>query len=70
METLVACRLFCIHAGVGFTSGAVAVLDPLELADVGQPFRYSRDCVTHIAFSHDSQYMATAVSVCVSVSVM
>ena len=49
-------------AGVGFTSGAVAVLDAHTLEDVCQPFRYARDCVTHIAFSHDSQYMATAVS--------
>lgn len=52
----------CKLAGVGFTSGVVCVLDALSLAEVCQPFRYARDCVTHIAFSHDSHYMATAVS--------
>ncbi len=48
--------------GMGFTSGVVCVLDALTLTDVCEPFRYARDCVTHIAFSHDSHYMATAVS--------
>lgn len=27
-------------------------------------FRYARDAITHIKFSHDSQYLATAVSKC------
>lgn len=27
-----------------------------------EPFRYSRTSVTHVSFSHDSNYMATAVS--------
>lgn len=48
--------------GVGFTDGILQVLDAMTLSDVGQPFRYSRDAVTKVAFSHDSKYMATAVS--------
>ena len=48
--------------GVGFTSGLVGVLDSVTLEDVCQPFPYSRDAVTQIVFSHDSTYMATAVS--------
>ena len=52
----------CFIAGVGFTSGVVGVLDALTLEDMCQPFRYARDCITHIVFSHDSSYMATAVS--------
>ena len=52
----------CSVTGVGFTSGVVSVLDALTLEDVCEPFHYARDCITHIAFSHDSSYMATAVS--------
>ena len=52
----------CLSSGVGFTDGCVCVLDALTLEDVCPPFRYSRDVVTFIAFSHDSNYMATAVS--------
>ena len=52
----------CSVTGVGFTGGVVSVLDALTLEDVCQPFHYARDCITHIAFSHDSSYMATAVS--------
>lgn len=56
----------CTHTqhnpGVGFTNGLVGVLDSLTLEDVCNPFRYSRDAVTQIVFSHDSTFMATAVS--------
>ena len=34
-------------------------LDDLQL----KPFHFSRDAITHIAFSHDCRYLATAVSV-------
>ena len=34
----------------------------MTLSDVGHPFHYSRDAITKVAFSHDSKYMATAVS--------
>lgn len=27
-----------------------------------EPFKYSRTSVSHVSFSHDSNYMATAVS--------
>ncbi|XP_053442982.1 cilia- and flagella-associated protein 251 [Nycticebus coucang] len=47
--------------GAGFTEGTVYILDAMSLEnDIPEPFRYSRTSVTHISFSHDSQYMATA----------
>ncbi|XP_071110877.1 cilia- and flagella-associated protein 251-like [Haliotis cracherodii] len=46
---------------VGFTNGCVRVLDAITLQEeMEEPFHYARDAVTHIAFSHDSQYLATA----------
>ena len=48
---------------VGFVNGTVRVLDSITLQDeVTEPFRYARDAITHIEFSHDSRYLATAVS--------
>lgn len=47
--------------GVGFTNGMVRVLDSVSLEDCCAPFHHSKDCVTHITFSHDSMYIATAV---------
>lgn len=50
--------------GAGFTEGTVYILDAMSLESaISEPFRYSRSSVTHISFSHDSQYMATAVSI-------
>lgn len=50
--------------GAGFTEGTVYILDSMSLENqIPEPFKYSRTSVTHISFSHDSQYMATAVSV-------
>ena len=50
-------------SAVGFVNGAVRVLDSITLQDeVSEPFRYARDAITHIEFSHDSKYLATAVS--------
>ncbi|XP_054450399.1 cilia- and flagella-associated protein 251 [Pteronotus mesoamericanus] len=47
--------------GAGFTEGTVYILDAMSLEnEAPEPFRYSRTCVTHISFSHDSNYMATA----------
>ena len=48
--------------GVGFTNGVVGVLDSLTLEDSCQPFCFSREGITHITFSQDSRYIATAVS--------
>lgn len=46
---------------VGFMNGSVRVLDAPSLNDVlREPFRYARDAVTHVAFSHNCQYLATA----------
>lgn len=50
--------------GAGFTEGTVYILDAMSLENaLPKPFGYSRSSVTHISFSHDSQYMASAVSV-------
>ena len=39
------------------------LLDAISLQDeVAEPFRYARDAITHVEFSHDSKYLATAVS--------
>ncbi|XP_014642624.1 PREDICTED: WD repeat-containing protein 66 isoform X2 [Ceratotherium simum simum] len=47
--------------GAGFTEGTVYILDAMSLEnEIPEPFRYSRTSVTHISFSHNSQYMATA----------
>ncbi|XP_057347443.1 cilia- and flagella-associated protein 251 isoform X3 [Manis pentadactyla] len=47
--------------GAGFTEGTVYILDAMSLEnEIPEPFKYSRTNVTHISFSHDSQYMATA----------
>ncbi|MGH0165579.1 UNVERIFIED_CONTAM: hypothetical protein FKN15_011295 [Acipenser sinensis] len=48
--------------GVGFASGTVYILDALSLNNVcSEPFRYAKDAITHITFSSDSKYLATAV---------
>ena len=48
---------------MGFTNGSLRVLDALCLDDTtGEPFRYARDAITHVAFSHDSCFLATVVS--------
>ncbi|KAM9099738.1 cilia- and flagella-associated protein 251 [Sarcophilus harrisii] len=47
--------------GAGFNDGAVYIMDAVSLKnEISEPFRYSRDTVTLISFSHDSQYLATA----------
>ncbi|ERE75687.1 WD repeat-containing protein 66, partial [Cricetulus griseus] len=49
--------------GAGFTEGTVYILDAMSLANESpEPFRYSRTGISHVSFSHDSNYMATAVS--------
>ncbi|XP_018118695.1 cilia- and flagella-associated protein 251 isoform X2 [Xenopus laevis] len=47
--------------GAGFTDGSVYILDAMTLEDeIAEPFKYARGSITHISFSHDSQYLATA----------
>ncbi|KAG8456084.1 hypothetical protein GDO86_002037, partial [Hymenochirus boettgeri] len=47
--------------GAGFTDGSVYILDAVTLEDeIAEPFKYARGAITHISFSHDSQYLATA----------
>lgn len=45
-------------------NGQLRVVDSITLEDeLSEPFRYARYAITHLAFSHDSQYLATAVSI-------
>ncbi|KAM4707122.1 cilia- and flagella-associated protein 251 [Discoglossus pictus] len=45
----------------GFTDGSVHILDAITLTDdISEPFKYARGSITHIKFSHDAQYLATA----------
>ncbi|XP_077862113.1 cilia- and flagella-associated protein 251-like [Saccoglossus kowalevskii] len=57
------------YIAVGFTNGSVRILDALTLDDeCPEPFRFSRDVVIQCAFSHDSEWLATAdADYCVSV---
>jgi WD40 repeat protein len=56
------------YAAVGFTNGSMQVVDGLSLQNECPLFKHSHDCVTHVAFSHDSQYLATAdADLCVTV---
>uniref|UniRef100_A0A8B9DRG4 Cilia- and flagella-associated protein 251 n=1 Tax=Anser cygnoides TaxID=8845 RepID=A0A8B9DRG4_ANSCY len=44
----------------GFTDGSVYILDAISLQSCCEAFRFSRGAVTHVSFSHDSEYLATA----------
>ncbi|XP_009878650.1 PREDICTED: WD repeat-containing protein 66 [Charadrius vociferus] len=44
----------------GFTDGSVYILDAISLQSSCKEFRFSHGPVTHISFSHDSEYLATA----------
>ncbi|XP_072921672.1 cilia- and flagella-associated protein 251 isoform X2 [Hemitrygon akajei] len=46
--------------GVGLTDGCLYILDALTLIDErSEPFHYAKDAITDIAFSHNSNYLAT-----------
>lgn len=47
---------------VGFTDGSVHILDAISLQSFCKEFKFSQGPVTHVSFSHDSEYFATAVS--------
>jgi WD40 repeat protein/Ca2+-binding EF-hand superfamily protein len=50
-----------LFLAVGFTNGVVKILDANKLEELQPPFKpKTPDCIIHIAFSHDSQYLATA----------
>lgn len=58
-----------LFAAVGFVNGSVRVLDSITLEDqTAEPFRYARYGITQIAFSHNSQYLATAVSIIIMIT--
>ncbi|KFQ24606.1 WD repeat-containing protein 66, partial [Mesitornis unicolor] len=44
----------------GFTDGSVHILDAISLQSSCKEFKFSRGPVTHISFSHNSAYLATA----------
>ncbi|NWZ43661.1 CF251 protein, partial [Brachypodius atriceps] len=44
----------------GFTDGSVYILDAISLQSICDEFQFSQGPVTHISFSHDSKYLATA----------
>ncbi|NWY38020.1 CF251 protein, partial [Sylvia atricapilla] len=44
----------------GFTDGSVYILDAISLQSSCEAFQFSQSPVTHISFSHDSKYLATA----------
>ncbi|NXU34962.1 CF251 protein, partial [Drymodes brunneopygia] len=44
----------------GFTDGSVYILDAISLQSSCEEFQFSQGPVTHISFSHDSKYLATA----------
>ncbi|KFQ26000.1 WD repeat-containing protein 66, partial [Merops nubicus] len=44
----------------GFTDGSVYILHALSLQSSCNEFKFSHGPVTHISFSHDSEYLATA----------
>uniref|UniRef100_A0A8C6K0V0 Cilia- and flagella-associated protein 251 n=1 Tax=Melopsittacus undulatus TaxID=13146 RepID=A0A8C6K0V0_MELUD len=44
----------------GFTNGSVHILDAISLQSCCKELRFSQGPVTHVSFSHDSEYFATA----------
>ncbi|XP_068269041.1 cilia- and flagella-associated protein 251 [Nyctibius grandis] len=44
----------------GFTDGSVYVLDAISLKSSSKEFKFSHGPVTHVSFSHDLDYFATA----------
>ncbi|NXD69860.1 CF251 protein, partial [Eolophus roseicapillus] len=44
----------------GFTDGSVHLLEAISLQSFCKEFKFSQGPVTHVSFSHDSEYFATA----------
>ncbi|XP_009873525.1 PREDICTED: WD repeat-containing protein 66 [Apaloderma vittatum] len=44
----------------GFTDGSIYILDAISLQSSCKEFKFSHGPITHISFSHDSEYIATA----------
>lgn len=67
---MVFCLDFCclgitgFYLAAGFTDGSVHIMDAVTLEDeTKEPFKYARGSIINICFSHDSRYLATAVSI-------
>jgi hypothetical protein len=57
---------------MGCTDGSIRVLDSATLLEEGEDeglavFKYCHDCITHLKFSHNSKYLASAVSTVVEI---
>ncbi|KAM4053992.1 cilia- and flagella-associated protein 251 isoform 2-T3 [Anomaloglossus baeobatrachus] len=53
------CAGFFLAAG--FTDGSVHILDAMTLEDeTKEPLKYAKGSITHVIFSHNSKYLATA----------
>jgi hypothetical protein len=51
-----------LKLAVGFKNGNLQLIDSISLEDcLKAPFTYSKDAITHIQFSEDSTFLATAV---------
>ena len=55
--------VFVLLAAIGFLNGMVRLVDSLSLEDcTSQPFNNTnREAITHMAFSQNCEYFATAV---------
>lgn len=59
-------QILLLSTALGFTNGCVRIIDGVTLRDEGKgegvaDFNHCHDSVTHIKFSHNSEYLATAV---------
>lgn len=57
----------CFNQAIGFIDGSVRILDSLSLQEEGEEeslaiFKHCHDSITHLMFSHNSKYLASAVS--------
>ena len=54
---------FNLFKAVGFQNGHLQLVDSISLEDcLKAPFTYSKESITHIEFSRNAEFLATAVS--------
>ncbi|XP_069820104.1 cilia- and flagella-associated protein 251 [Dendropsophus ebraccatus] len=50
-----------LYLAAGFVDGSAHILDAVTLEDeTTEPFKYAKGSITHVTFSHNSHYLATA----------